>query len=203
MGQMLIPAAIGAGIGAVGGAAMGKNPLKTALLGAGIGAGGAGLFGPAAATGAGTTGVTGIVGSNGAIGSSLLSTAPSLSGAASVTGSNAIANAAANANIAPNFAVPSFMDQVGSSISNVPNVVGDWAKANPMQALSGSMQVADAITPQQQAQQMLQQPPPIKASSYNVAPTLGMGGPNQKVASQMQLTPQMLKLYPSYFTGGN
>ena len=43
MGQMLIPAAIGAGIGAVGGAAMGKNPLKTALLGAGIGAGGAGL----------------------------------------------------------------------------------------------------------------------------------------------------------------
>jgi hypothetical protein len=53
MGQMLIPAAIGAGIGAVGGAAMGKNPLKTALLGAGIGAGGAGLFGGSAAAGAG------------------------------------------------------------------------------------------------------------------------------------------------------
>lgn len=54
MGQLLVPAMIGAGVGAVGGAATGKNPFKTALLGAGLGAGGAGLFG-AGAAGAGTT----------------------------------------------------------------------------------------------------------------------------------------------------
>ena len=60
MGQMLVPAMIGAGVGAVGGAAMGKNPFKTALLGAGVGAAGAGagLFGSAGAAGA--TGATGI-----------------------------------------------------------------------------------------------------------------------------------------------
>jgi hypothetical protein len=63
MGQMLVPAMIGAGVGAVGGAAMGKNPFKTALLGAGVGAAGAGagLFGSAGAAGAtGATGATGI-----------------------------------------------------------------------------------------------------------------------------------------------
>ena len=57
MGQLLVPALIGAGVGAVGGAAMGKNPFKTALLGAGVGAAGAGagLFGAAP-----TAGVSGL-----------------------------------------------------------------------------------------------------------------------------------------------
>ena len=61
MGQMLVPALIGAGVGAVGGAAMGKNPFKTALLGAGVGAtgGATGLFGGAGAAGA-TGATTGI-----------------------------------------------------------------------------------------------------------------------------------------------
>jgi hypothetical protein len=54
MGQMLVPALIGAGVGAVGGAAMGKNPFKTALLGAGVGATG-GLFGGAGAAAEGAT----------------------------------------------------------------------------------------------------------------------------------------------------
>ena len=59
MGAMLVPALIGAGVGAVGGAAMGKNPFKTALLGAGLGAtgGAGGLFGGGAAAGAGATGI--------------------------------------------------------------------------------------------------------------------------------------------------
>jgi hypothetical protein len=51
MGQLLVPAMIGAGVGAVGGAATGKNPFKTALLGAAVGAGGAGLMGGAGAAG--------------------------------------------------------------------------------------------------------------------------------------------------------
>ncbi len=53
MGQLLIPAMIGAGVGAVGGAATGRNPFKTALLGAGLGAGGAGLLSAGGAAGSG------------------------------------------------------------------------------------------------------------------------------------------------------
>jgi hypothetical protein len=51
MGQLLVPAMIGGGIGALGGAVSGNNPFKSALLGAGLGAGGAGLMGAGAAGG--------------------------------------------------------------------------------------------------------------------------------------------------------
>jgi hypothetical protein len=60
MGQLLVPALIGAGVGAVGGAVSGRNPFKAALLGGALGAGGAGLMGAggaASATGATTEGV--------------------------------------------------------------------------------------------------------------------------------------------------
>jgi len=79
MGQMLIPALIGAGVGAVGGAAMGKNPFTTAMLGAGLGAtgGAGGLFGAATPAAVGTAGVGA---GEGLIGGSLLSTAGGLSG---------------------------------------------------------------------------------------------------------------------------
>lgn len=56
MGAMLVPAMIGAGVGAAGGALTGNNPFKTALLGAGLGAGGASLMGAGGATG----GITGL-----------------------------------------------------------------------------------------------------------------------------------------------
>lgn len=77
MGQMLVPALVGAGVGAVGGAAMGKNPFKTALLGAGVGAAGAGagLFGGA---GAGAAGTAGTGAGAGLIGGANLSTAGGL-----------------------------------------------------------------------------------------------------------------------------
>jgi hypothetical protein len=77
MGQLLVPAMIGAGVGALGGAATGKNPFKTALLGAGLGAGGAGLMG--AGAGAGAT--AGTVGTNGLIGGANLTGAGVASGA--------------------------------------------------------------------------------------------------------------------------
>jgi hypothetical protein len=54
MGQLLVPAMIGGGIGALGGAVSGQNPFKAALLGAGLGAGGAGLMGAGGAAGAGS-----------------------------------------------------------------------------------------------------------------------------------------------------
>jgi hypothetical protein len=87
MGQLLVPAMIGAGVGAVGGAATGQNPFKAALLGGALGAGGAGagLFGGAGAA-AGTAG-TGA--GAGLIGGANLSTAGGLglgTGTASTTG---------------------------------------------------------------------------------------------------------------------
>ena len=85
MGQLLVPAMIGAGVGAAGGLATGKNPFKAALLGGALGAGGAGLMGAGAGAGA----ATGTVGANGLIGGANLSTAGGLgigSGAAGATG---------------------------------------------------------------------------------------------------------------------
>jgi hypothetical protein len=76
---------IGAGVGAAGGIATGKNPFKAALLGGALGAGGAGLMGAGAGAGA----ATGTVGANGLIGGANLSTAGGLglgSGAAGATG---------------------------------------------------------------------------------------------------------------------
>ena len=57
MGAMLVPAMIGAGVGAAGGAISGRNPFKSALLGGALGAGGAGLMGGA---GGATGGITGL-----------------------------------------------------------------------------------------------------------------------------------------------
>jgi hypothetical protein len=87
MGQLLVPAMIGAGVGAVGGAVTGKNPFKSALLGGALGAGGAGLMGAGGAGAAAGTAGTGA--GSGLIGGANLSTAGGLgigSGAASASG---------------------------------------------------------------------------------------------------------------------
>jgi hypothetical protein len=87
MGQLLVPAMIGGGIGAAGGAISGQNPFKAALLGAGLGAGGAGLMGAGGAGAAAGTAGTGA--GSGLIGGANLSTAGGLglgSGAAGATG---------------------------------------------------------------------------------------------------------------------
>jgi hypothetical protein len=87
MGQLLVPAMIGAGVGAVGGAVTGKNPFKSALLGGALGAGGAGLMG---AGGAGAAaGTAGTRAGSGLIGGANLSTAGGIgigSGAAGASG---------------------------------------------------------------------------------------------------------------------
>jgi hypothetical protein len=87
MGQLLVPAMIGAGVGAVGGAVTGKNPFKSALLGGALGAGGAGLMGAGGAGAAAGTAGTGA--GSGLIGGANLSTAGGLgigSGAAGASG---------------------------------------------------------------------------------------------------------------------
>ena len=85
MGQLLVPAMIGGGIGALGGAVTGGNPFKTALLGAGLGAGGAGLFGGAAGAGA-AAGTAGTGAGAGLIGGANLSTAGGLGIGSGATG---------------------------------------------------------------------------------------------------------------------
>ena len=80
--------------------------------------------------------------------------------------------------------------------------LSDWAKANPMQALSTTGQLVQAVSPQEQAQQTMQPAiPPITRGTYNTAPTLGQGQ-NEKVATRLQVTPNQLQLYPSLFRGG-
>ena len=74
-----MPLLIGAGVGALSSAAMGKSPFTGALMGGALGGlgGAGGLFGGAAGAGGGTGG---LVGSTGEIGSGLLSTAGGLGG---------------------------------------------------------------------------------------------------------------------------
>lgn len=238
MGQMLIPAAIGAGIGAVGGAAMGKNPLKTALLGAGIGAGGAGLFGGSAAAGAGAAEAgagTGMFGSLEAISpftpTGVLGTQTATSALTGMQPALGMAGEQFAAQNAPMFAGqggmfdtvasqnqilggigqqtamggggydPSMLGSIQRGAESGYNALADWTKANPMQALSTTGQLASAMTPQPMPQPQMPAPAQVRPGSYNTAPTLGQG-PNEKVASRIQLTPQQLQLYPSYFRGG-
>jgi hypothetical protein len=84
MGQLLVPAMIGAGVGAVGGAVTGKNPFKSALLGGALGAGGAGLMGAGGAGAAAGTAGTGA--GSGLIGGANLSTAGGLGIGSGATG---------------------------------------------------------------------------------------------------------------------
>jgi hypothetical protein len=87
MGQLLVPALIGAGVGAVGGAVSGRNPFKSALLGGALGAGGAGLMGAGGAGGAGAAaGTAGTGAGSGLIGGANLSTAGGLGIGSGATG---------------------------------------------------------------------------------------------------------------------
>lgn len=95
---------------------------------------------------------------------------------------------------------PSFMGGIQRGLESGYGTLSDWAKANPMQALSTTGDVVKAVTPQEQP---MQQPviPPVTRGTYNAAPTLGQGQ-NEKVASRLQITPNQLNLYPSLFRGG-
>jgi hypothetical protein len=84
MGQLLVPAMIGAGVGAAGGIATGQNPFRSALLGGALGAGGAGLMGAGGAGAAAGTAGTGA--GSGLIGGANLSTAGGLGIGSGATG---------------------------------------------------------------------------------------------------------------------
>jgi hypothetical protein len=97
---------------------------------------------------------------------------------------------------------PSLMGSVQRGLESGYGSLSDWAKANPMQALSTTNQAVQAVSPQEQPQQTMQPAiPPVTKGTYNTAPTLGQGQ-NERVATRMQVTPNQLQLYPSYFRGG-
>lgn len=96
---------------------------------------------------------------------------------------------------------PSLMGSVKRGIESGYGSLSDWAKANPMQVLSTTGDVVKAVSPQEQQQVPQPAIPPLVRGSYNTAPTLGQG-PNEKVATRTQITPNTLNLYPSYFRGG-
>ena len=119
MGQLLVPAMIGAGVGAVGGAATGKNPFKTALLGAAVGAGGAGagLFGGGAAAGTAGTGA-------GLIGGANLSTAGGV-GVGSGFGSGLFSGLQGVATTPVSMGTGGFASGIGGQV--IPNVTANVA----------------------------------------------------------------------------
>jgi len=221
MGKSPITGALmGGALGGLGGAAglFGSGAAGAGAAGAGATtAGGTGLFGATEAISPFTP--TGVLGTQ--------TMTPALTGAVSGLGSAAPAMAAQNAlpyagstgmfdvagtqnqvlgGIGQATAAtgggydPSLMGSVKRGIESGYGSLSDWAKANPMQALSTTGQAIQAVSPQEQP---MQQPaiPPVTRGTYNTAPTLGQG-PNEKVATRLQVTPNQLQLYPSLFRGG-
>jgi hypothetical protein len=134
MGQLLVPALIGAGVGAVGGAVSGKNPFKSALLGGALGAGGAGLMGAGAAGGAGAT--AGTVGTNGLIGGANLTGAGVASGAgAGATGGlgNFLSSFKGIETTPVNFGTGGYASGIGGQAIGGPNTM--FANLGPGQSL--------------------------------------------------------------------
>lgn len=183
MGQLLVPAMIGGGIGALGGAVTGNNPFKTALLGAGLGAGGAGLFGGAAGAGAGGATATGAAGSAGTFAPALGTVAPSMLGTpmlnASLLTPGAMAGLGATPSVYGGLGASSLLDQTGSFLAN--NI------GNPLSSLTtrdklglGLQSVSMLNQPQQQMQPApvmpitRGNPEMVSSPLMNVAPNVGM-----------------------------
>jgi hypothetical protein len=183
MGQLLVPAMIGGGIGALGGAVTGNNPFKTALLGAGLGAGGAGLFGGAAGAGAGGAAATGAAGSAGTFAPAVGTVAPSMLGTpmlnASLLTPGAMAGLGATPSVYGGLGASSLLDQTGAFLTN--NIGNPLSSLTTRDKLGLGLQGASILN---QPQQQMQTPPlmpitrgnPEMVSSplMNVAPNVGM-----------------------------
>jgi len=179
MGAMLVPAMIGAGVGAAGGALTGANPFKTALLGAGLGAGGAGLLSGAGGIGAGGAAATGTGGANlaaGTVAPAILGT-PTLN--ASLLTPGAMAGLGATPSVYGGLGASSLLDQTGAFLAN--NIGNPFANMSTMDKINLGAKGFDALN---QPQQPMQVPPvipitrgnPEMVSSplSNVSPNVGM-----------------------------
>ena len=141
MGQLLVPALIGAGVGAVGGAVSGNNPFKTALLGAGLGAGGAGLMGGAgAATAAGGADLAA-----GTVAPALLGT-PTLN--ASLLTPGTMAGLGATPSVYGGLGASSLLDKTGAFLTN--NIGNTFGNMSTMDKISLGAKGFDALNQPQQ-----------------------------------------------------
>lgn len=178
-----MPMIIGAGVGALSSAAMGKSPFTGALLGGATGGafGGAGGFGSgftqgglASSLGLGSSAPTVAASTAGgwvpeaAIASAPAAgtVAPSILGTptlnSSLLGGAVSSPMATAANLGGMLPAQTMMDKVGGYITNLPSNVMDYAKANP---LSTAKFAVDTLTPQ--PQQMIQPTvAPIRPSTY-------------------------------------
>lgn len=178
MGAMLVPAMIGAGVGAVGGAVTGANPFKTALLGAGLGAGGAGLLGGAGATGGAGAAATGAGGANlaaGTVAPSILGT-PTLN--ASLLSQGSLAGLGATPSVYGGLGASSLLDKTGAFLTN--NIGNPFTNMSTMDKINLGARSFDVLNqPQQPMQTPSVQPitrgnPELVSSPLmNVAPNVG------------------------------
>jgi hypothetical protein len=181
MGAMLVPAMIGAGVGAVGGAVTGANPFKTALLGAGLGAGGAGLLGAGGGAGAATA-AGGADLAAGTVAPAILGT-PTLNASLLTPGS--LAGLGATPSVYGGLGASSLLDKTGAFLSN--NIGNPFTNMSTMDKINLGSKGFDALN---QPQQPMQAPPvqpiirgnPEMVSSplMNVAPNVGMQEGNAK-----------------------
>jgi len=149
MGAMLVPAMIGAGIGAVGGAVTGANPFKTALLGAGLGAGGAGLLGAGSAGGA--TALGGADLAAGTVAPSILGT-PTLN--ASLLSQGSLAGLGSTPSVYGGLGASSLADKTGAFLTN--NIGNPFSNMSTMDKLNLGSKGFDALN---QPPQQMQTPP--------------------------------------------
>lgn len=182
MGAMLVPAMIGAGVGAAGGALTGANPFKTALLGAGLGAGGAGLLGAGGAGAGAATAAGGADLAAGTVAPAILGT-PTLNASLLTPGS--LAGLGATPSVYGGLGASSLLDQTGAFLAN--NIGNPFTNMSKMDKINLGVKGFDALN---QPQQPMQTPPlmpitrgnPEMVSSplMNVAPNVGMQQGNDR-----------------------
>lgn len=210
MGAMLVPAMIGAGIGAAGGLITRQNPFKTALLGGALGGAGgaAGLFGGGTAGGATAAGGSNLAA--GTVAPSILGT-PTLN--ASLLTPGAMAGLGSTPTVLGGMGASSLADKAGAYLSNLPSNVGNYIQNNPISSLK---MVSDIATPQPQ-QMMQPQLSPIRQGNFdaqstnlqNVAPSIGQTKNNAigkvDLATLVQQNPdaarRLAQFYPDLFGG--
>jgi hypothetical protein len=181
---------IGGGVGALGGAATGNNPFKTALLGASLGAGGAGLMGAGAAGGAaasagaaaGTAGAgagAGLVGGANLTGAGIAAgtgagtfapaigtVAPSMLGAPTLNASLLTPGVASGLGATPSvyggLGASSLLDKTGAFLTN--NIGNPFTNMSTMDKINLGAKGFDALN---QPQQQMQAPPVMPITRGN------------------------------------
>jgi hypothetical protein len=194
MGQLLVPAMIGGGIGALGGAVSGNNPFKSALLGAGLGAGGAGLMGAAGGAGAATA-AGGADLAAGTVAPALLGT-PTLN--ASLLTPSAVAGLGATPSVYGGLGASSLLDKTGAFLSN--NIGNPFTDLTSRDKLGLGLQGASMLS---QPQQMIQPSQgQISRPQFDPSSTLVNVAPNVNPQDKPLTEEELLRLQQMLQTTG-